>query len=112
MMIPQQLRSPVEALDHLAPRWLWLAGAASFCLSAYYIFMRCFSSLAGIPGPRLAVLSRLWMVFHTQQGQMHRLYPRLHAKYGKLVRVAPNEVSVSDLDAIRQIYGERQGVRR
>ena len=36
---------------------------------------------------------------------MHRLYPRLHEKYGKLVRVGPSEVSVADLDAIQTIYG-------
>jgi cytochrome P450 len=30
---------------------------------------------------------------------------RLHAKHGPLVRTAPNEVSVSDLSAIKAIYG-------
>lgn len=29
----------------------------------------------------------------------------LHAKYGPLVRTAPNEVSVADLTAIKSIYG-------
>ena len=29
----------------------------------------------------------------------------LHQRYGKLVRTGPNEVSVSDLAAIKKIYG-------
>lgn len=36
---------------------------------------------------------------------MHKVMPKLHAKYGKLVRLAPNELSVADPDAIREIYG-------
>ncbi|TKX26893.1 cytochrome P450 monooxygenase-like protein 5 [Elsinoe australis] len=31
--------------------------------------------------------------------------PDLHTKYGKVVRTAPNEVSISDVSAIREIYG-------
>lgn len=29
----------------------------------------------------------------------------LHKKHGKLVRTGPNEISVSDLSAIKKIYG-------
>ncbi|KAG8626743.1 hypothetical protein KVT40_005688 [Elsinoe batatas] len=36
---------------------------------------------------------------------MHITIRTLHQKYGRLVRIAPNEVSVADLDAIRTIYG-------
>ena len=37
---------------------------------------------------------------------MHRTMVGLHKKHGKLVRTGPNEVSVSDLTAIKKIYGE------
>ena len=36
---------------------------------------------------------------------MHRTMITLHAKHGKLVRTAPDEVSISDLTAIKKIYG-------
>lgn len=36
---------------------------------------------------------------------MHRVMTELHNKHGKLVRIGPNEVSVSDLAAIKSIYG-------
>ena len=42
---------------------------------------------------------------HSWQGNMHRTMIDLHERYGKLVRTGPNEVSVSDLLAIKQIYG-------
>lgn len=36
---------------------------------------------------------------------MHRTMIALHQKHGKLVRTGPNEVSVSDIAAIKKIYG-------
>ena len=45
------------------------------------------------------------MIMHSRQGDMHRTMINLHEKYGKLVRTGPNEVSVSDLSAIKLIYG-------
>lgn len=62
-------------------------------------------SISRIPGPFSAKFSRLWMVKHSWQGDMHRTMIALHQKHGKLVRTGPNEVSVSDLAAIKKIYG-------
>ncbi|KAI4127866.1 MAG: hypothetical protein LQ347_004420 [Umbilicaria vellea] len=45
------------------------------------------------------------MVKHSWQGDMHRTMIALHQKHGKLVRTGPNEVSVSDIAAIKKIYG-------
>ncbi|KAL4863672.1 hypothetical protein BDV12DRAFT_206324 [Aspergillus spectabilis] len=78
----------------------------------YYVYIRYFSSLAGIPGPARAYLSRLWLVYHSRQGDMHRVLPKLHTKYGKIVRIAPNELAVADLEAIREIYGPGSKYRK
>lgn len=72
---------------------------------SYFVYIRFFSALAGIPGPSSAIFSRLWLAYHSQKGDMHIVVPKLHEKYGKLVRLAPNEVSVADLNAIKEIYG-------
>ena len=61
--------------------------------------------LGRIPGPFGARLSRVWMVKHSWQGDMHRTMIALHQRHGKIVRTGPNEVSVSDLAAIKKIYG-------
>jgi hypothetical protein len=74
-------------------------------LLSYVIYLRFFSPLSAIPGPFSASVSRLWLLKHSWDGDMHRTMIRLHAKHGKLVRTAPDEVSVSDLSAIKKIYG-------
>ena len=76
---------------------------AFLCLLLY----RCTlgDALFNVPGPFTASFSRLWLVYHSRRGDMHRIMIGLHGKYGKLVRTGPKEVSVSDLNAIKAIYG-------
>lgn len=61
--------------------------------------------LRRIPGPAIARFSRLWMVQHSRAGDMHTTMIALHKRHGKLVRTAPNEVSISDPAALKTIYG-------
>lgn len=92
-----------------APSWqvqaLTVPSIAILAFVLYYVYLHYFSALAGIPGPKEAIVSRFWMYWRSRQGDMHKVLPKLHAKYGKLVRIAPDELSVADLDAIREIYG-------
>ncbi|KAI8287658.1 hypothetical protein K4K60_012226 [Colletotrichum sp. SAR11_57] len=44
----------------------------------------------------------MWSVY---RGHHHLDELKWHAKYGKIVRVAPNLVAISDVDEINQIYG-------
>lgn len=44
----------------------------------------------------------MWSVY---KGDHHLEDLRLHARYGKVVRLAPNLVSVSDVEEVNQIYG-------
>ncbi|KAF2165914.1 hypothetical protein M409DRAFT_55282 [Zasmidium cellare ATCC 36951] len=72
---------------------------------AYVIYQTYFHPLASIPGPFWARLTRLWITKHSWDGDMHTTIIALHKKHGSLVRTGPNEVSVSDLAAIKTIYG-------
>lgn len=84
----------------------WLVPAALFgLLAAYVVYQRFFHPLASIPGPFWASLSRLWMTKHSWDGNMNTTMIELHEKHGDLVRTGPNEVSVSNLAAIKTIYG-------
>ncbi len=77
-----------------------------FISSFLVIYLGAFSGPLGkIPGPSSARLSRLWMVKHSWDGDMHRKMHELHRKNGKIIRTGPNEVSVSDLSASKKIYG-------
>ncbi|KAL4861441.1 hypothetical protein BDV12DRAFT_208025 [Aspergillus spectabilis] len=71
----------------------------------YILYQRLLSPLANVPGPFLGYISRWWLVYHSRRGDMNIVIPELHRKYGKIVRTGPNEVSVADIDAIKQIYG-------
>lgn len=50
------------------------------------------SPLRKCPGPFLASISRLWYTYINWRGTQHEVLEKLHAKYGDVVRVAPNEV--------------------
>lgn len=91
------------SLDHPI---LFASSGLILTFTIYLIYLRYISALAGIPGPLFVMWSRIWLAYHSAKGDMHRVIPQLHEKYGMLVRVAPNEVSVADLNAIREIYGQ------
>lgn len=61
--------------------------------------------LRNLPGPRLASYSRLWNIKNAASGNAHESFRRLHERYGRLVRVGPNHVAVSDPGLIPVIYG-------
>src|ERR1700712_2482139 len=54
--------------------------------------------LAGIPGPLLARVSKVWMAYVAKDGKQHTNIKALHDQYGDLARVGPNEVSVRTVD--------------
>jgi len=81
-------------------------------LLAYVVYQTTFHPLAKVPGPFWAKLSRLWMVRRSRDGDMHRRMIALHERLGPLVRTGPNEVSVSDPNAIKQIYGAGSRYRK
>ena len=93
---------PLPQLESLS--WLLPIGTVGL-LMAYITYQRFFHSLASVPGPFHASLSRLWMTQHSWNGDMNTTMIDLHKKHGSLVRTGPNEVSVSDLAAIKTIYG-------
>jgi hypothetical protein len=71
----------------------------------YIVYCRFWSPLAGIPGPFTASFSRLWLVQQSRAGSMHRTMIELHRRHGQIVRIGPNEVSVTNPEVIKRIYG-------
>ncbi|KAF2196197.1 cytochrome P450 [Delitschia confertaspora ATCC 74209] len=57
------------------------------------------------PGPFFAKFSRLWFLRQVLQGEFEKVNIELHCKYGPVVRIAPNEYSISDPEAIKTIFG-------
>ncbi|KMU88386.1 pisatin demethylase [Coccidioides immitis H538.4] len=61
--------------------------------------------LRSIPGPLWAKWTPFWLVHYARSGNMHRQMIATHKKYGRLVRVGPNEVSTANPEALKAIYG-------
>lgn len=68
-----------------------------------------FHPLSHIPGPILPKATSIWLHYHAYIGDEASKIHRLHAQYGPYVRVSPNEVDISDADAIQPIYVARGG---
>lgn len=57
---------------------------------AYLLF---FHPLSDIPGPNLAAITDLWKCYKVYRKSLYTDLQRLHARYGDVVRIGPNEVS-------------------
>lgn len=77
--------------------------AALFAVVVYRLF---FHPLANIPGPKLAGISTLYLAWHARQGKSHQFQPALHKKYGRIVRIAPNQVLVCSDDVVKTVYSK------
>ncbi|KAL4079574.1 cytochrome P450 [Scleroderma citrinum] len=62
-----------------------------------------------IPGPFLARFSDLWLGWVTSQGHRSDVVHELHKKYGPLVRLAPNHVSIANPEALQIVYAHGNG---
>jgi len=71
----------------------------------YYLFQHIFDPLRSIPGPFLARFTRFWYFLEIYKGSFEVTDIELHRRYGPIVRIAPNEYSIDDVDAARTIYG-------
>jgi benzoate 4-monooxygenase len=66
-------------------------------------------SLRSVPGPLPAALSNLWLMYQCRRGRRYQAVDELHKRYGKVVRIQPNHVSIADDNAIAIIYGHGNG---
>ena len=66
-------------------------------------------SIRDIPGPLPAAFSNLWLLYQCRRGRRFKAVDDAHQKYGKLVRIQPNHVSVADHEAISVIYSHGGG---
>ena len=66
-------------------------------------------SISDIPAPFPAQFTNLWLLLQARRGKRYLAVDEAHKKYGKLVRIQPNHVSVADDRAIQAIYGHGNG---
>ncbi|KAF2141537.1 uncharacterized protein K452DRAFT_250217 [Aplosporella prunicola CBS 121167] len=92
--------------DALRPQTLALAILAIIALTLLRATLfALLSPQRSVPGPLLARFSRLWYLAQILRADFHTTNIALHARHGRIVRVAPNWFSIDDPAAIRTIYG-------
>ena len=76
------------------------------CTIAIIVHRQVSDKLRRFPGPYPARYTYLWLFWDTITGWHKKPSAvRLHRKYGEVVRIGPNTLSFSHLDAIQDIYG-------
>lgn len=86
-----------------------------FCISislflAYYtVPYHRNKTLRTIPGPKIAAFSNLWLFYHSRRGRRSLAVDEAHRKYGPLVRIQPNHVSIADPEALLIVYSHTGG---
>ncbi|KAI1498688.1 cytochrome P450 [Biscogniauxia marginata] len=71
------------------------------CVAIYRLY---FHPLAKFPGPKLAAISDLWYVRAWTGGRYPFIMQEMHAKYGDVFRMAPNELSFANPTTYKEIY--------
>ncbi|CAG8953738.1 hypothetical protein HYFRA_00006628 [Hymenoscyphus fraxineus] len=92
--------------DLLLSPWAIPIAIAIFYLLPYFTSN---TSIRNIPGPFAAKFSNLWLLLQARQGKRYLSVDEAHKKYGKLVRIQPDHVSIADDSAISAIYGHGNG---
>ena len=77
-----------------------------FGVSVLYLgFTRYRHGLRQVPGPFVASFSNFWRLYIVWKEDMPWTSIRLHQRYGDLVRIGPNAVSVGSPEGLKIVYG-------
>lgn len=95
-----------STLTHPLLTLLTISTTLLLARSIYRVF---FHPISHITGPILPKLTSFWLYYHAYIGDEASTIHKLHEQYGPYVRVSPNEVDISDAEAIAPIYIMRGG---
>lgn len=82
---------------------------AGLLLAGFVIHRAYFDHLRDVPGPLISRLTSLLDWYHSYMGDESKWIDTLHAKYGPVIRIAPNEIVISEGEALAPIYSEKGG---
>ncbi|KAI1611225.1 cytochrome P450 [Exophiala viscosa] len=112
------LSTPIQGLRHLLVGRTFafyvlasfvVIGASTLLLIVYRLFLH---PLSRFPGPLPAKVTGLWRSKKYVDGNWHADVVELHEKYGRIVRIAPNELSIVDEHAMKNLYGHGHNARK
>ena len=103
-------QSPTRIL--LSVLYSYLPIIAPVLLVLHYLRRRYASPLSRFPGPFLASCTRLYKTRSVASGRTHLHMVELHEKYGPVVRIGPDEISLSSPEAARQLLSAGKGFHK
>ncbi|MAD83117.1 MAG: hypothetical protein CL912_09135 [Deltaproteobacteria bacterium] len=86
--------------------FILLVGWVLFEITKMIYFVRL-HPLKSILGPWFPAFSSFWMRWQRWQGKLSFTADNLLAKYGHIVRIAPNMVLINDSEALAQVFNRR-----
>ncbi|KAJ5913994.1 Cytochrome P450 [Penicillium tannophilum] len=89
----------------------WIVCTIPVWFILYYTipYFTTYKSLSRVPGPFPAKFSNLWVALSARRGQKFAAVDSAHRKYGKVVRIGFNHVSIADERALNVVYGHGNG---
>ncbi|KAL4961365.1 cytochrome P450 [Aspergillus stella-maris] len=72
------------------------------------LYLRHIHPYSKYPGPFLASVSRIWLAQQVIRGRVHKTQRELHQQHGDIIRIAPDEISMSNPAAMQDIYARNQ----
>lgn len=82
-----------------------VATASTAALFISYLITASRKGLRSVPGPVFASITGFYRLSMVWRGDAIAQYRKVHKKYGHIVRVGPNHVSISDPAMINTIFG-------
>lgn len=80
---------------------LWIG---AIFLLGYFLSSGLLSSTSKVPGPWYTKFTSLWIKYQEFTANRRESIHKLHTIYGPVVRLGPDEISFTSLDAIKEIY--------
>lgn len=91
-------------LVHSKTKAMISLSAGAIFVVVYIVVQGLLSPLSKLPGPWYTRFTSLWLKYQEFTANRRESIHRLHQAYGPVVRLAPDEVSFTSLDAIKEIY--------
>lgn len=108
MITLSQFRAGLDFPDNL--HGVKLPQLVAGLVTLYFIFSvakTVLHPLRHIPGPPLACLSAIPLFLISLTGERARWMVNAHKKYGPVIRIAPNKISVSASSGVKAIYNNK-----
>ncbi|KAG5945077.1 hypothetical protein E4U59_006444 [Claviceps monticola] len=97
---------------HVVNSYSQLVGLAALVAFLYFIFLVISRPIYKLPGPWYSKWTDLVFRYQWFYGRQTYYIHDLHEKYGPIVRVAPNQVAVADLETVKSIYTIKETYRK